>query len=116
MEHWQHYEFTDFDRDSQNELIIESDQQNIYIDPQRGGTLFEWDARRSMHNMLSVMSRHEEGYHRTLREFEQERRKREALAAQQSADTSFQWGFYTTRLTPYFSENERIRSRSLPCR
>ena len=86
--HWQHYEFTDFDRDSQNELIIESDQQNIYIDPHRGGTLFEWDARRSMHNMLSVMSRHEEGYHRTLREFEQERRKREALAAQQSADTS----------------------------
>ncbi|HEY6284051.1 MAG TPA: alpha-amylase/4-alpha-glucanotransferase domain-containing protein [Ktedonobacteraceae bacterium] len=85
---WQHYEFTDFDRDSQNELIIESDLQNVYIDPQRGGTLFEWDLRRSMHNVLSVMSRHEEGYHRTLREYEQERRKREALAAQQSADTS----------------------------
>src|SRR3989440_8434899 len=85
---WQHYEFTDFDRDSQNELIIESDQQNIYIDPQRGGTLFEWDVRRSMHNMLSVMSRYEEGYHRTLREYEQERRKREALAAQQRADSS----------------------------
>ncbi len=86
--HWQHFEFTDFDRDSQNELIIESDQQNFYIDPQRGGTLFEWDLRHSMHNMLSVMSRHEEGYHRTLRDYEQERRKREALIAQNSADTS----------------------------
>jgi 4-alpha-glucanotransferase len=85
---WQHYEFTDFDRDSQNELIIESDQQNIYIDLQRGGTIFEWDLRRSMHNVLSVMSRHEEGYHRTLREFEVERRQREALAAQQSTATS----------------------------
>ena len=72
---WQRYEFTDFDRDSQNELIVESDQQNLYIDPQRGGTLFEWDMRRSMHNLLSVMTRHEEGYHQTLREFEQERRK-----------------------------------------
>ena len=85
---WQRYKFTDFDRDSQNELIIESDQQNLYIDPQRGGTLFEWDLRHSMHNLLSVMSRHEEGYHRTLRDYEQERRKREALAVQNSADKS----------------------------
>ncbi len=85
---WQRYKFTDFDRDSLNELIIESDQQNLYIDPQRGGTLFEWDLRQSMHNLLSVMSRHEEGYHRTLRDYEQERRKREALAVQNSADKS----------------------------
>src|ERR1700693_1961452 len=85
---WQRYKFTDFDKDSQNELIIESDQQNLYIDPQRGGTLFEWDLRHSLHNLLSVMSRHEEGYHRTLRDYEQERRKREALAVQNSADKS----------------------------
>jgi 4-alpha-glucanotransferase len=82
IENWQHYEFTDFDRDSQDELIIESDQQNLYIDPQRGGTLFEWDLRRSMHNLLSVVARHEEGYHRTLRNYEQERRRQEAAAAQ----------------------------------
>ncbi|HXX77401.1 MAG TPA: alpha-amylase/4-alpha-glucanotransferase domain-containing protein [Ktedonobacteraceae bacterium] len=91
-EQWQHHQFTDFDRDSQDELIIESDQQNIYLDPQRGGTLFEWDLRRSMHNMLSVMSRHEEGYHRTLRDFEQERRKLEALAAQLGTDSSANGG------------------------
>ncbi len=78
---WQRYEFTDFDRDSQDELIVESDQQNLYIDPQRGGTLFEWDLRRSMHNLLSVIARHEEGYHQTLRTYEQERRRREAAAA-----------------------------------
>ncbi len=84
--HWQRYEFTDFDRDSQNELIIESDQQNLYIDSQRGGTLFEWDLRRSMHNLLSVMTRHEEGYHQTLRNFEQERRRREVIEALKKAD------------------------------
>src|SRR6266516_864118 len=89
---WQHIEFTDLDRDRQNELIIESDQQNIYFEPQRGSTLFEWDARRHLHNLLSIMSRHEEGYHQTLREYEQERRKREALAAQQSADKSSRGG------------------------
>jgi len=81
---WQRYEFTDFDRDSQNELLIESDQQNLYIDPQCGGSLFEWDMRRSMHNMLSVMTRHEESYHQALREYEQERRRREAAVAIES--------------------------------
>src|SRR5258708_8226042 len=63
---WQCYEFTDFDRDSQNELIIESDQQNLYVDPQRGGTLFEWHMRRSIHNLLSVMAPHDEDSHQTL--------------------------------------------------
>src|SRR5712691_5143325 len=83
-EHWQRHEFTDFDRDSQDELLIESDQQNVYIDPQRGGTIFEWDMRRSMHNLACVMTRHQESYHQTLREYEQERRRREALASQKA--------------------------------
>lgn len=74
---WQSYEFTDLDRDSRDELLIEGDQQNLYLDPRRGGTLFEWDMRRSAHNLLCVMTRREEGYHRTLREHERERRRRE---------------------------------------
>lgn len=73
--HWQSYEFTDFDRDSRDELLIEGDQQNLYLDLARGGALFEWDMRRSAHNLLCVMTRREEGYHRTLREHERERRK-----------------------------------------
>ncbi len=85
---WQRYTFTDFDRDSQNELLVESDQQNLYIDLQRGGALFEWDLRRSMHNMLCVMTRHEESYHQTLREFEQVRRRREAGAFQAPVDST----------------------------
>jgi alpha-amylase len=84
--HWQSYGFTDFDRDTQDELLIESDIQNLYIDPQRGGTLFEWDMRRSSHNLLSVMTRREEGYHETLREFERERRKRAAAQAAHQAE------------------------------
>ena len=40
--------------------------------------------RRSMHNMLSVMTRHEESYHQALREYEQERRRREAAVAIES--------------------------------
>lgn len=88
--HWQQYEFTDFDRDTYNELIIESDQQNLYIDPQRGGTLFEWDMRRSAHNMLCVMTRREESYHQTLREHEQERRRKATSSDRNITQTSGQ--------------------------
>ncbi|GAC1400983.1 MAG: DUF1926 domain-containing protein [Ktedonobacteraceae bacterium] len=82
--HWQQYEFTDFDRDTQNELIIETDQQNIYLDPQRGGTLFEWDMRRAAHNMLCGMTRRQESYHQTLRAHEQERREQNGAATTQN--------------------------------
>lgn len=75
---WQHYEFTDFERDTQQKLLIESDQQNLYLDPEHGGSIFEWDIRRSAHNMLCVMTRREESYHQTLRDFERERRHRKA--------------------------------------
>jgi len=80
-DHWQSYEFCDFDRDSRDELLVEGDLQNLYLDPQRGGTLFEWDLRRSMHNLLCVMSRYEEGYHHKLREQEQARRTRQQESA-----------------------------------
>jgi len=84
---WQRYEFVDFERNTQEKLIIESDQQNLYIDPEHGGTLFEWDLRRSAHNMLSVMTRSQESYHPLLREHEQERRRKvaQALLQQQRA-------------------------------
>jgi hypothetical protein len=80
---WQEFEFTDFERDTQIKLIIESDQQNLYIDPRQGGSLFEWDLRRSAHNMLCVMTRREESYHQMLRTFERERRYQIARATQQ---------------------------------
>ena len=99
--HWQRYKFTDFDRDSQDELIVESDQQNLYIDPLRGGTLFEWDMRRSMHNMLCVMTRHQESYHETLRQFEQDRRARAATIALKSTAVQLQASTDTEPVSPH---------------
>ena len=76
---WQQYEFTDFERNTLNQLIVESDQQNLYFDPHHGGSLFEWDLRRSAHNMLCVMTRQQESYHQKLRIYEQERRQKVAV-------------------------------------
>lgn len=82
---WQHYEFTDFERSTFKQLIIEGEQQNLYIDPQHGGSLFEWDLRRSAHNVLCVMTRQQESYHQKLRLHEQERRRNAAVTSQPQA-------------------------------
>lgn len=87
LEPWQRYEFVDFDRDTQQELLIESDQQNLYLNPRLGGTLFEWDMRRSAHNMTSVMTRRPESYHQTLREYELERRRSGGKQAEVAASS-----------------------------
>ncbi len=86
-QHWQHYEVADFARDTLAKLLIEGDLQNLYFDPQHGGSLFEWDLRRSGHNMTSVMTRRQENYHQTLRQYEEERR-RKASAPDQSTQTA----------------------------
>jgi alpha-amylase len=39
---------------------------NLYFDLARGGTLFEWDWRAKMFNLVSTMTRRPEGYHRML--------------------------------------------------
>jgi hypothetical protein len=69
------HETADFDSDTQEELLIESDGQNIYIDPHHGGTIFEWDLRRPRHNLGAVMTRRDEAYHRDLIEAERIRRE-----------------------------------------
>ncbi|MBU0951557.1 MAG: DUF1926 domain-containing protein [Elusimicrobia bacterium] len=59
----------DFDKDSQDEIIIETSSQNLYISPQRGGSIFEWDLRDSGVNLLNTLTRRQEAYHRRLIEF-----------------------------------------------
>lgn len=58
----------DFDRDGRLELLMESPEENIYIAPHRGGSIFEWDLRAYGVNMLNVLTRRPEGYHKQLLE------------------------------------------------
>ena len=59
-------EETDFDCDGSKEVLIESDKMNLYFKPSVGGSLIELDFRPLAFNMLDVLSRQEEGYHRRL--------------------------------------------------
>jgi len=59
-------EQTDFDCDGSPELLVESDICNMYFTPHLGGSLVEFDYKPAQFNLLDIMTRREEGYHRRL--------------------------------------------------
>lgn len=73
---WIRADTTDFDCDSLQELLVEGNGVNLYIDLADGGSIFEWDLRKHNYNLASTISRRPEGYHQTLKEFEEKRRAR----------------------------------------
>jgi hypothetical protein len=80
---WIRPDITDFDLDSLQELLIEGNALNLYLDLAEGGSIFEWDLRRNNYNLASTVSRRPESYHETIREFEESKRSRAAHRRQQ---------------------------------
>jgi alpha-amylase len=62
------HEEADFDADGWQEVLIESDVLNLYFKPNLGGSLVELDFKPAALNLLDILSRREEGYHRRLLE------------------------------------------------
>jgi hypothetical protein len=57
---------TDFDGDLQDNVVVTTDRQGLVFQLQRGGSLVEWDFRPTAYNLLNILTRRREGYHRNL--------------------------------------------------
>jgi len=53
----------DFNKDSKNDILIESNLLNLYINPSEGGTIFELDYKPKSYNLLNTLTRWKEAYH-----------------------------------------------------
>jgi alpha-amylase/alpha-mannosidase (GH57 family) len=60
----------DFDKDTQNEILVSSEKFSLYIKPSYGGSVYELDLKQYDKNLLNVLSRKKEAYHKRLLEFE----------------------------------------------
>jgi alpha-amylase len=60
-------EQTDFDADGNAEVVVESPHLNLYFSPRWGGSLLELDYKPAALNLLDILSRREEAYHRRAR-------------------------------------------------
>ncbi|MBF6613156.1 MAG: DUF1926 domain-containing protein [Chloroflexi bacterium] len=98
---WLAPEITDFDRDSLQELLIEGNALNLYVDLADGGSIFEWDLRPHNYNLASVVSRRPEGYHLTLKEFEEKRRRQKREAATGTSSHSASHNEESESLNPH---------------
>lgn len=65
---WMDVSLTDIDRDGKDDIVLETDKFNIYIDLARGGGLTEWDIKDKLHNLQSVIARRPEVYHLQLKQ------------------------------------------------
>lgn len=59
----------DFDKDGRPEILVESPEQNLYLSPHSGGSIFEWDLRKEGINLQNTLTRRAEGYHKQLLDF-----------------------------------------------
>lgn len=59
-------EVADFDLDAMDDVVLTSDQQSLVFDLDHGGALVEWDYRPITYNLLNVLTRRREGYHKNL--------------------------------------------------
>ncbi|MGQ9684023.1 MAG: alpha-amylase/4-alpha-glucanotransferase domain-containing protein [Anaerolineae bacterium] len=66
LAHWAEPRELDLDRDGDAEILLQSDAVNLYFAPTRGGACYEWDWRARRINLLNIMNRRPEGYHRDL--------------------------------------------------
>ncbi|HSB81206.1 MAG TPA: alpha-amylase/4-alpha-glucanotransferase domain-containing protein [Candidatus Methylomirabilis sp.] len=59
-------EILDWDADGQDEILMESPHLALVVEPARGGTVVELDARAKAFNLGNTLTRRPEAYHRKL--------------------------------------------------
>jgi alpha-amylase len=62
-ESWLAIERGDFDRDGNEELMLNSELLNVFVDPAEGGRITELDWKPRSFNLTNVLTRRREGYH-----------------------------------------------------
>ena len=56
----------DFDGDGHQEILLSNDKMNLYLSPEQGGTIFEWDLKEKEINLFDTLARRPENYHRQI--------------------------------------------------
>ncbi|MFQ5735725.1 MAG: alpha-amylase/4-alpha-glucanotransferase domain-containing protein [Thermodesulfobacteriota bacterium] len=71
----------DVDADGFDEIVITTEDLNLFLTPEAGGALAELDFRPAQINLLNVLTRWEEGYHYKLKASVEERESHSGTAS-----------------------------------
>ncbi len=64
---WFSIEEDDFLKTGSKQVIVKNQDMNCYIDPEKGGTVFELDHKPLQFNFLNTMTRYHEAYHEKIK-------------------------------------------------
>lgn len=70
----------DYNNDGSEEIVVTNNSLKLYIAPDSGGRIVEFDYCPKSYNLLNVLTRHKEAYHQKIIDFSSEK-------GQQSGDT-----------------------------
>ena len=56
----------DINLDGYDEIIVEADDYNLYISPHTGGTIYEYDHKPALFNIMNTLTRRKEAYHNKI--------------------------------------------------
>jgi alpha-amylase len=56
----------DMNLDGDDEVIVETENYNMYIQPGAGGTIYEYDYKPALFNIMNTLTRRREEYHKKL--------------------------------------------------
>lgn len=65
---WIELEAIDFDKDGEKEVLISTHLLNLYLEPLKGGALFELDYKPKSCNIINTLSRRKEAYHQKIKQ------------------------------------------------
>ena len=63
---WIEWQMRDMDQDGFDEIEISTDKYCLYLDPNSGGCIYEWDFRPKSFNVINSFIRRPEGYHQKI--------------------------------------------------
>jgi alpha-amylase len=63
---WLEIELGDFDHDGNEEVMLNSEVLNLFIDPVEGGRISEFDWKPRAFNLMNTLTRRREGYHEKI--------------------------------------------------
>jgi alpha-amylase len=56
----------DINKDCEDEIIVESNDYNMYLQPGCGGTIYEYDYKPALFNIMNTLTRRKEAYHNKI--------------------------------------------------
>jgi alpha-amylase len=103
----------DFDYDGDEEILVETQKFNLLFSPKNGAALYELDSKEMCTNLLDILSRREEGYHKKLTDPNYESSEKSKIRYREDGLANmlfYDWYRHGSFIDHFFGENSNLEA------